>query len=184
MHRKIAATRYTILVVPHADGRTGRMTVAAKRVGVDRRLDAFFFCLRQGAGKDLVAAATHGELAGQDILQTIGVEHGFGDSSRHVGFTGAQDISVLLHIGIQAQIGDAEIDMQQITFAGDLSGRMIDETLQMIEALAIIALDRHGRMEPGIEAKIVDPLTQPPDHIVAGRDAGRDDRFGECFGDY
>ena len=92
-----------------------------------------------------------------------------------VRFAKARNISEVLMVGIQAEILDADIAVDDVARA--------DHILR-ISGLALVAPDAEKRTEREVESEIARVLPIVPDEIVDGGDAGRDDTLVEARADH
>ncbi len=113
IQRIVTATRHAFLLVPHADRRAGRMAVIADRVRVNGRGDAFLLRLCERTREYVIAAPASNKITRQDILQPVAARQCRLEFLRRIGLARPEHVGVLLRVGIEAQVGDAEVHVQQ-----------------------------------------------------------------------
>jgi len=89
---------------------------------------------------------------------------------------------MLLNIRIQPQVRDAKIHVQQIPRPDHIILGPIGETPQVFEIGGIISLNGDRWMKPGGKAKPGHFLAEPPDQVIGGGDARRDDLGRKTLG--
>src|SRR5205085_3748443 len=146
-----------LLIVPEAYAAPGAMAVIADRMGIDGRLQACRQRLRTRFGQDPVAGQAGPEGAGQGVLDGIGSLEAVLEPLRRVPLAVAQDISEMLHVGIEPQIGDSKIDPDDVALADDL--------VPLQHAFAALPHDPDRGLEPGAEAEAAHFLPEPPDEV-------------------
>src|SRR5690606_593577 len=91
---------------------------------------------------------------------------------------GPQYVGVLLRVGGQPQVVQAEVAVEQIAGADHQVGAGAD----VAEVLAA-TLDGDGGVEPAAEPQVVHALPHPPGEVGRGGHAGVRDAAGERLGD-
>src|SRR5690349_16735927 len=115
MHRVVAGIRHSILHVPHPDGCACGVSMITDGMRVDGRSKTLIDCLLPGFGKDLISGFSLGKTSREYILEFITPRKCAFQEIRGVIFFRLQNISVLLCIGVEAKIGNAEVDVEKIS---------------------------------------------------------------------
>ena len=157
------------------------MPVKADGVGVDRAVDALGLDGATGSRENLVTAPAHGELRRQRVLNLVRCRQSVSKPLRCFRFAGPQHVRMVLCICVQAQVGDAEVHVEEIAGHDDFA--RIDPHAGYVEGVLRLTLHVNAGMEPGVEAEVHYALTQKPAQIAGRGDSGSDRRLGEHLGD-
>ena len=122
---------------------------------------------RQHRAENLVAGAAGPRFLHRDVLHRVGVGERALEAGGRVGFAGAQDVGVVLRVGVQARDRDADVAVEDVA-------RLDDRIVAELVALHALPLHRHARLEPGAESLVVDPLPPPPHQVARARRARHD----------
>jgi len=165
---------HTLLHVPEPDGGSGAVAVEPDGMGVDAGLNALSRGGGQGYLQDLVPRLPLHQLTGEDVLEAIARGQGPLQTFWGAILTEAKHIGVLLGVCAETEVHQADVAVEHIAR---------EDNRIPLNLFLSLTLNRHTRVEPGPEPKIADALTEPPDHILRGGDAGLDDPAGEGLGD-
>ena len=147
------------------------MSVEADGVRIDRRLQSLRNRLRAGPSKNFVTRQSGLERFQQRILHAVRRGKAGCQPLRGGGFARLQHIGQMLRIGVQSQIGDAEVGPQQIA--------RLDHRVAAQHPFRALALDADRRVEPGRQAQRSQRIAIPPFDIRRGGRAGGDDFAGK-----
>jgi hypothetical protein len=95
------------------------MAVHPDWVTVHGAIEAGCFELGERAGQDLVTGPPGPRLLEENVLEPIGVGQRLFESRWHVGFALAEDIALVLGIGVHPERGDADIAPENVTSLND-----------------------------------------------------------------
>ncbi len=151
------------------------MAVIADRVRIDAGFKPRGDGGGAGAGQHRVAADPGLKGAGQRILHPVARRQPVAQPLGRVGLAGAQHIGILLGIGRQPQIGDAEIGPDHV--AG------LDHRIARQHPRRAAPVDADRGLEPGVDPERADLFAVPPHQIAGAGDAGGDDLVRQPFAD-
>ena len=123
----------------------------------------------------------HLKLLGQDVHQAQAGSVRLLQVGGGFGFAGTQHVGILLGIGVQTQVGDAEVAVQQVAGLNHLPLGPLRKGALLVEAFRVGPLHVDGGVKPGVEAQLVDAVAVPPHHFLGGGDARLDHRFGKSL---
>ena len=157
------------------------MAEHAERVGVHARLDARFARSLQRARQDLVAAATLGELGGEQILPAVARAHRRLEARGHARLAEPRHIAHLLGVCAELQVADADIGVQHIAGLDHPTAAAERHVGFAVDALP---LPVDVGEEPDRQPERLESRTDVPGDILSRGHSRGDDPRAEGLGDH
>ena len=164
----VAASGHAVLIVPESDQRAGAVAVQADRMRVDGAVDALATSSARATSPGSRCRCGPGWISSSTMsCSALALASARFSPAGRVGLARQQHVGVVLRVGVQPGHGDADVAVQQVAALDD---RIVAELLRG----RALALDCDARLEPGVEAEVVDALPPPPHQIAGPRRARRD----------
>ena len=152
----------------------GLVQEEAEVVGVDLRArDALAGGLGEHVAQHGVAGLAVDEAGEEDVLQAEVVGEPRLEAGGRVGLAAARDVGEVLVVGVEAQVLDAGVAVDDVAGADDVVLRQL-----------WVAVDAEVGAEGDLEADVARGLPVVPDEVVDGGDARGDGAGGEALVDH
>ena len=139
----VAAAGAVFLFPGQADEGAGFVEQVAEGMGIDAGLgQAGAAGGVKGVLEDLVAGEAGAALGHEGILEAVALGEEIAELGRGLGFAGAQDVGPFLMVGVQAQVADSDIAMEEV--AGTDEGIVFAEFGEVPGAAAAAKIGQEG----------------------------------------
>jgi hypothetical protein len=117
-------------------------------MGVDPGPQPFGPAPIQDGSQDLISGPARLHFLEMDLLEPVPLPEKLPQPSRGFRLADPQHIGVVLHIRVEAQVGDAHVAVQQVPSPDNIVTRSVHL------GVGRRALDVDGGMKPGVEAQV------------------------------
>jgi hypothetical protein len=108
------------------------------------------------------------------VLHGVHIFHGLLESCGRLHFTGLQDVGHLLPVGVEAHVGDAEVEMDHVARLKDVGPFRVTEVTALALQRQALMLNAEVRREPGGDVVLPHLVVEPVDGFSHGGFSGGD----------